>query len=265
MKKIRIIMYNNIGAYPEAAMEDALSADAFARDMDWLAKSDYRIVPLSEALALADGRNAIPDKLMALTFDGGFADVCEHVFPVLERHGFPATFFISLPDIGASLDVHGVQVPCMDRAGINKIAKAGFDIGAYMLSGKDYRPHMENELIRAIREAAGSFPDMQGKPLHFISVREGIPGKAVMDVLQETGIKAFLTKCPTKRRAHRYAIGRIQIDDDDPNIFRVKISKNYLRFKDSRFWRYIRKYKLDRLAHLISDTINARRPRSQSG
>jgi len=261
MKKVRVIMYNNVGSYPDAAMEDGIQAAAFARDMAYLADNGYQVVPLAEALELADGGRAIPDKLLSLTFDGGFADAYSNVFPVLKKYGFPATFLISLPNIGKTLTVYGEPIPCMGWNEIRKIAGAGFEIGAYLLSCKAYRPNLEEELIRAIREAAAAFPDQLGRPLRYVSIREGIPGKAAMKKLSETGIEAFLTKCPTKHRPHRYMIGRIQIDDDDPNIFSIKISRNYLRFKDSRSWPYLRKYKIDRLAHLISDTINERRAR----
>ncbi len=261
MKKIRVIVYNNVGSYPKAAMEDGISANAFARDMAFLADNGYRIVPLAEALEMAESGNPMPDKLLSLTFDGGYADAHENVFPILKKHGFPATFFISLPDIGKSLKVYGEQIPCMGWEEISEIAEAGFDIGAYMLSWKIYQPEMEGKLIKAIRDAAATFPDLLGRQLRFASVREGIPGKAVMAALREAGVEAFLTKCPTKRRPHRHIIGRIQIDDDDPNIFYIKISRNYLRFKDSRSWPYLRKYKIDRLAHLISNTVNERRAR----
>jgi peptidoglycan/xylan/chitin deacetylase (PgdA/CDA1 family) len=264
MKKVRIIMYNNVGTYPEAAMEDAVSADAFARDMSFLANNGYEVVPLAKALELAESGKPIPDKLLSLSIDGGFTDAYEHVFPILKKHGFPATFLISLPDVGKSLTVYGEQIPCMGWEEIREIAEAGFDIGAYLLSGRFYHHNREEELITAIRDSATAFPDFLNEHLRYVSVREGIPGKAVMETLKEVGIEAFLTKCPTKRRPHRYIIGRIQIDDDDPNIFNIKISRNYLRFKDSRTWRYLRKYKVDRLAHLISDAVNERRVRKST-
>jgi len=259
MKKVRILMYNNIGTYPEPAMEDAVSAECFAGDMAWLVDNGYRVVPLTEALTLADSPLPIPEKLLALTFDGGYADVPRHVLPVLTRLGLPATFFIPLPAIGKSLTVYGERIPCMNWSQIHDLAEAGFDIGAYLLCWQACNPSNEAQLIAEIRMAADIFPKKLGRSLCHVSVREGVPGKKVRTTLKESGIEAFLTKCPTKCRTHRYAIGRIQIDDEDPNIFRIKLSDNYLRFKDSRSWRYIRKYRVDRLAHLISDIINRRR------
>ncbi|MFQ5582127.1 MAG: polysaccharide deacetylase family protein, partial [Mariprofundaceae bacterium] len=204
----------------------------------------------------------LPEKLLTLTFDGGYRDVLNAVVPVLKKHDFHATFFISPHHVGKSLIIGGVKIPCLDWNEIQQLVDAGHEIGAYTLSGKNFHldnKEMENQLIADIHLAARTFPQKLGKALRFISVREGIPGSRVLKALKEAGAEGFCTKCPTKRRPNRYCMGRIQIDDDDPNIFRIKISRNYLRFKDSRSWRYIRKYKIDRLAHIISDNVNARR------
>ncbi|MDQ6950340.1 MAG: polysaccharide deacetylase family protein [Mariprofundales bacterium] len=259
MKNIRAIMYNNVGDYPTAAMEDGMLPQAFARDMAWLSENRYRVVSLSDAMAMAEGSTPLADQLLTLTFDGGYRDASEYVAPILSKLGFPATFFVALPDLGSSLTVGGMASPCMDIDGARGLIASGFSLGAYLLGGRIYHETMQDDLIREIDEAVSFFSSQLQVPLEYVSVREGIPGKAVRTVLQSHGIKGFLTKCPTKQRPHPYCIGRIQIDDDDPNIFRVKISKNYLRFKDSRIWPYMRKYRLDRLAHRISDTINARR------
>jgi len=262
VKKFRILMYNNIGTYPEAAMEDGLSAQAFRQDMAYLASHGYRVVSLVEAMALAKGKQRIPDKVLSLSFDGGYKDAFENAYPVLKQFGFPATFFISCMHVDTSLTLKGIDVPCMNQAEIKHLADAGYEIGAYVLSGHAYRPHAEEserKLISDMQEAKAWFREQLGKELRYCSVREGVPEKRVFTAFEEAGIEGFLTKCPTKRRPHRYCVGRIQVDDDDPNIFRIKISRNYLRFKDSRSWRYLRKYKVDRLAHMISDSVNRRR------
>lgn len=259
MKKIRVIMYNNIGDYPAAAMEDGMSAAAFARDMAYLAQKGYRVLTLAEALTLAAGRTPVPERTLALTFDGGYRDAHTHVVPVLKKHGFPATFFIPPGHIGGHLEIGGVPIPCMSWQEVAQLAADGFAIGAYLLSGRIYHPTMQGELISDIHKAVRALSERLHQPLRYVSLREGIPDAAVHQTLKACGIESLLTKCPTKRRPHRFCIGRIQIDDDDPNIFRIKISANYLRFKDSRTWPYMRKYKLDRLAHRISNAINERR------
>lgn len=259
MQKVRVIMYNQVGDYPAESMEDGMEPHAFARDMKWLHDHHHRVVPLAEAMGMAEGSVSLDDRLLTLTFDGGYRDAAEYVAPTLSQLAFPATFMISVDALGGSLTLGGEQIPCMDLQQVKGLGDAGFCIGAYLLRGRIYQPSMENALIKEIDAAVDFFSKQLQLPLEYVSVREGIPGEAVRSVLQAHGIRAFLTKCPTKQRQHPYCVGRIQIDDDDPNIFQVKISKNYLRFKDSRIWPYMRKYKLDRLAHCISDAVNSRR------
>lgn len=262
MQKIRVIMYNNVGDYPPAAMEDGMPPAAFARDMAYLGQKGYLVLPLANALDLAMRTKPLPEKALCLTFDGGYLDAYTTVLPVLHAHQFPAAFFISPAHIGHHLTIGGVDIPCMTWEQVEQLASAGFTIGAYLLAGRIYKPEMEAELIEDIRSSLAQLRQRLHQPMHYVSLREGVPGPNVRHVLEEEDVQALFTKCPTKRRPHRYCIGRIQIDDDDPNIFRFKISANYLRFKDSRSLPYMRKFKLDRLAHRVSDAVNARRNRS---
>ncbi len=60
-----------------------------------LASRGYRVVGLDDLLAaLASGRK--PDRPLAvLTFDDGYRDNRDFALPVLERHGAPATFYVT--------------------------------------------------------------------------------------------------------------------------------------------------------------------------
>ena len=92
-------------------------------------------------------------------------------------------------------------------------------------------------------------------------MNEGTPEPAAIKVLQENGYTALLTKSPTNQGPNVYAIGRIQVDDDDINIFLTKISETYLLFKDSPYWKYIRKYGLAKAFHHLSEFYNSIRGR----
>ena len=63
------------------------------------------------------------------------------------------------------------------------------------------------------------------------SYSKGTPEPAAIKVFQENGYTALLTKSPTNQGPNVYAIGRIQVDDEDLNIFLTKISETYLLFK----------------------------------
>jgi peptidoglycan/xylan/chitin deacetylase (PgdA/CDA1 family) len=65
----------------------------FAQQMQILAESGVRVVPLTEIPHLLTATPA-DAPAVALTFDDGFLSVYEHALPALARHGFPATVFV---------------------------------------------------------------------------------------------------------------------------------------------------------------------------
>lgn len=71
----------------------AVSPERFDAQMALLA-TRHPVVSLGD---LAEGirANALPDKAIAVTFDDGYADNLEHAAPILDRHGVPATVFVS--------------------------------------------------------------------------------------------------------------------------------------------------------------------------
>ena len=64
----------------------------FDSHLQWLTER-CSVVPLDELLAAAPG--ALPDRAVALTFDDGYLDNLETAAPLLQRHGLPATFFVT--------------------------------------------------------------------------------------------------------------------------------------------------------------------------
>jgi hypothetical protein len=90
--------------------------------------------------------------------------------------------------------------------------------------------------------------------IRYFGIKEGVPNNKIRDLLLSEGYRAFLTECPTNQKPDLYSIGRIQVDDDDFNIFLTKISRTYLFFEDRKSWKYIREYKLDKLAHKASES-----------
>ena len=123
--------------------------------------------------------------------------------------------------------------------------------------GKGIRIHYEENAIKDSIEQAMKIMDRKiDTPIKYCAFREGIPKKPLWEFLQTKGFDAVFTQTPTNRRAAMDGIGRIQVDDDDHNIFLTKISKTYLFFKDKPSWKYIRKHGVDKLAHRISETLN---------
>ena len=112
------------------------------------------------------------------------------------------------------------------------------------------------DIEKEIKEFKSVFEKELNKKVIYYSVREGIPTKQMVSLFKREGINAFFCQSPTLQKTHPYAVGRIQIDDNDLNILLIKVSKAYILFRDSRYWNLGRKYKFDKVIHIVSDTIN---------
>jgi peptidoglycan/xylan/chitin deacetylase (PgdA/CDA1 family) len=97
--------------------------------MAWLAVRHIRVLPLAEAVAaLGLGGPAV-----CITADDGFRSVYTGLFPVLRRHGFPATLFLNPPMIG-----HGGAF--LTWAQIEEMRASGLvDVQAHTMTHPNFR------------------------------------------------------------------------------------------------------------------------------
>ncbi len=255
MREIPILLYHNIGHYPENMMEDGMLPETFAKQMKFLADNDYQIVTLSQALNHMSRKTKLSSNAMAITIDGGYQDAFTNVLPVLKEYGFPATFFIPPESIGKQRTIEGEPIKCLNWDEVHEIRNNGMEIGLLAYHGKSIRLRYDEDAIKASIAPAMKIMGRQVNPqVRYCAFKEGVPEKSLWHFLKQQGFGTVFTQCPTNRRAAADSIGRIQIDDDDHNIFLTKISKTYLFFKDRRSWKYVRKYKLDKVAHWLSET-----------
>lgn len=95
-QRLLVLCYHGIAmaeehdSYPEMF----LPPDTFARRMELLAQSGARVLALNEALQLLQ-RGDLPPNSVAITFDDGWADFRTQAYPSLQKHGFPATVYLT--------------------------------------------------------------------------------------------------------------------------------------------------------------------------
>lgn len=261
MKKIRILLYNQIGHYPVEAMEDGLDLESLVEQLEYLRVQGFHIVGLDEALAYMEGETNLPENSISITFDGGYADVHTNVLPTLEKYGIKAAFFIAPSLIGNSRVIRDQALPCMDWEQVRSLAEKDMVIGHYGCNGRAFKRVPKEEIEADISISKPLFEEYLGTQPIYYAVNEGTPEPEAIKVLQKNGYTALLTKSPTNKGPNLYAIGRIQVDDEDLNIFVTKISETYLLFKDSLYWKYIRKYGLAKAFHHLSEFYNSIRER----
>jgi len=72
----------------------AVAPDHFDRQCAYL-KRHYRVLSLDEMVERLASGQPLPPKSVALTFDDGYLDNYTRAFPILQRHGLNATFYVT--------------------------------------------------------------------------------------------------------------------------------------------------------------------------
>jgi len=257
MKEVPVLLYHNIGNYPAEMMEDGLSPETFALQMNFLSENGYSVVTLHQAVDHLIGKIKLPPKSIAITIDGGYQDALTDALPVLKRHHFPATFFIAPEFIDREQLVKGQPIQCLNWNEVDDIFRSGYEIGLLAYEGRGIKNQNVEETIRkSLLKSLELLKRSFNIQVKYCAFKDGVPGKSLWKYLQGLGFQAVFTQCPTNQPPTLAGVGRIQIDDDDHNIFLTKISDTYLFFKDKPSWKYIRRYHLDHVAHHISEAWN---------
>ncbi|MFD9562859.1 polysaccharide deacetylase family protein [Streptomyces sp. NPDC059994] len=125
-------MYHAVGHRPaEAAYGLSVSPDAFAEQMDVLA--DRGFTPLTTAGLAQAWRTAgaLPRRPVLITFDDGYEGVHRHALPVLVKHGFAATLFVSTGWLRGAHEEGGALDTMLDWDQVRELAAAGTEIGGH--------------------------------------------------------------------------------------------------------------------------------------
>jgi len=96
---VPILMYHYISVPPANAdvyrKDLSVTPDNFRQQMQWLKDNGYETISLYQLMsALMVGRPLLPQRAVILTFDDGYEDNYQNVFPILKEMGFMGTFFV---------------------------------------------------------------------------------------------------------------------------------------------------------------------------
>jgi peptidoglycan/xylan/chitin deacetylase (PgdA/CDA1 family) len=223
---LRILLYHRVSDDGDPL---AVTPRRFRDQMDHLAAEGYRVVDLMEALEpLSAG--AVTTRTVGLTFDDGFADVAEEALPVLERHGFRATVFITTGVTDGRLSFpwyEGRQprvlgwdeVVALDRQGTLRFE-------AHTVSHPSLLAVDEPTAAAEIGESRRELEDRLGRPVSAFAYPAGLFGERERRLVAQAGYAAAVSCEPGVNLpgGDPFALRRRQIDARDRLVdFRAKV------------------------------------------
>jgi peptidoglycan/xylan/chitin deacetylase (PgdA/CDA1 family) len=130
---VPILMYHYIREVDKAAdplgFRLSVRPDRFAEQMDWLAVNGYSPLTISDLAACLRRERNCPARPVAITFDDGYADQALNALPVLNAHGFSATFYIATGLVG--------RPGYMSWEQLELLRDSGMELGAHSVSHAD--------------------------------------------------------------------------------------------------------------------------------
>ncbi|MEU9997957.1 polysaccharide deacetylase family protein [Streptomyces sp. NPDC050848] len=125
-------MYHAVDHEPApAAHRLSVSPEAFAAQMEVVA--DRGLTPLTTAELAEAWRTggSLPARPVLITFDDGYEGVHRHALPVLAKHGFASTVFVSTGWLRGTYDEGGALDTMLDWDQVRELAASGTEIGGH--------------------------------------------------------------------------------------------------------------------------------------
>ncbi|GGT41284.1 polysaccharide deacetylase family protein [Streptomyces purpureus] len=131
-RAVPILMYHAVGPHPaKAAYGLSVSPEAFAGQMEVLGERGFTPLTTAELAAAWRSGGPLPRRPVLITFDDGYEGVHRYALPVLAKHGFAATLFVSTGWLRGAYEEGGALDTMLDWEQVRELAAAGTEIGGH--------------------------------------------------------------------------------------------------------------------------------------
>lgn len=219
----------------------AVTPAAFEEHCAWLVRH-RTVVPLDVALDHLDGRGRLPGGMVAMTFDDGFRQLSDLVFPSLLKHGLPATVFV----VAATLTKDGHPVDWVDTPPswelhtltARQITEAPSDLVSFSSHSWSHRTLTELEHAECERELRDSrlfLEDLLRKPVRHVAYPRGRHDDLVRQATRRAGYSYGLALPQAREQPGPYAVPRAGIfPGNGTGALRLKTWRSYQALRQSR-------------------------------
>jgi peptidoglycan/xylan/chitin deacetylase (PgdA/CDA1 family) len=226
----------------------AVTPELFETHCAWLARH-RTVVPLRVALDRMDRRGRLPRGMVALTFDDGFAQLDDLVFPALARHRLPATVFLvtaTLTDEGHPVDWVDTPPPdwelqTLTREQVLAAQGAGIEFESHSWAHLTL-PELDEEECRAdLRSSRELLEDLLHKRVDLLAYPRGFHDAKVRRATEAAGFSRGLALPDSREQAGPYAVPRIGVfPGNGETAMRLKTYRRYVGIRQSRVFPVVR-------------------------
>jgi len=126
--RVMILFYHSVG---ESNWKHQISERDFTKQIEYLVKN-FNIISLDKLMNFVDGKITLPDKTIALTFDDGYEDNYQLIFPIIKKYNLPIVIFLTtnldrMECLGNLSRLTWEQIKEMQESGLVKFEVHGHD------------------------------------------------------------------------------------------------------------------------------------------
>ena len=190
--RVPILMYHYVDAKPPVpsywGRQLTVPTERFAAEMDYLAGNGYHSVTLGQIYENMAGRQALPLKPVALTFDDGGLDDYTVAFPILRSHHFVATFFVITAGVG--------KPGHMTWAELKQMSMWGMAIESHTVHHRNLTVLNDASLQAELTQSRAAIRAQLGLDANFLAYPDGGCDQRVMEATQAAGYLAAVADKP---------------------------------------------------------------------
>lgn len=213
---MKVLLYHAVREDEDfpAAPGTNVTPERFERQLKYL-RRHFSVIPLSEALATEGVAR------LAVTFDDGYRDNYQVVFPLLREFGIPATFFLTVAQIGRDWDFPHGPYPGLSWEEVREMTgDPRMEIGSHGLQHRDLTLLPPEEAAEEITLSKKMLEENLALAVRFFSYPHGNYNQAVNDLVRRAGYRAAFSV--VKSDEDNFSRRRILISRRD-NMFRFQL------------------------------------------
>lgn len=147
--RLSVLIFHRVHAQADSIFPYEPDALRFERLMRFVSRC-YRVMSLGEAVTcLTEGR--LPPRTLVISFDDGYADNAEVAFPILQRCGLTASFFVSTGFLDGGRMWNDSVIECVRACHHSEIDLESFGLERCSLEGVENRKAVIEALLPRIK------------------------------------------------------------------------------------------------------------------